>query len=458
MRSALRFPTTYLVPVVLAALGAAELRAQEGRGNGSAPAAPLAREGSGTGWLPAAAPLEAHHAEAGGWELMLHENAFLHYMDETGERGGRHFGSVNWLMGMARRDVAGGRLTLRAMGSLEPLTVGKCGYPNLLQTGELCNGRPIVNGQHPHDLFMEVSARYERAWTSSLGIQLYAAAVGEPALGPVSFPHRPSAAWSPVAPIGHHWMDASHISFGVATAGLYGRRWKLEGSVFNGREPDEDRYGFDFGPMESYSGRLTVAPTDRWALQVSAASLADAHLHVGVPTPGRGLCPASAACHPIGQIADAQLDVVRITASVLHHRPLGRRGAWDWAFVWGRNAEDGHQPTMAFLAETSLDLDGRHVVFARGEHVEKSDHDLAIPLASDVDVYQETIFRIQKWTAGAARRLPDLGAGPALSLGGGASLTMIPDALEEAYGGTSSVGWFAFVRVSPRPSDAGHAH
>lgn len=410
---------------------------------------PHARDGSGTSWLPDETLVFAHHAAAGRWNLMLHENVFLHYIDETGERGGRHFGSLNWIMGMAERNVGGGRFGLRGMLSLEPLTVGKCGYPNMLQTGELCNGRPIVNGQHPHDLVMELAATWERGLSPGLGVQLYAAAAGEPALGPVAFPHRPSAMPNPVAPISHHWMDASHISFGVATLGLYGRRWKIEGSAFNGREPDEDRYGLDFGPLDSYSGRLTVLPGDRWAIQVSAGRMADAHVHVGVPTPGR-LCPAGVACHPIGQIADAQLDVVRGTASIIHQRPLGRSGHWDTTVAYGRNYEEGHRETQGLLVETSVDPGGFLAFFARGELVEKSDHDLAIPLGVDVDVYRETLFTIGKATAGIEGRLPTIG-GIRPGLGLGASLSVLPDNLEDTYGSTRPVGWFSFLRLSPAP-------
>lgn len=419
-----------------------------------------ARDGSGTGWLPDETLVFGHHATAGRWDLMLHENVFLHYIDETGERGGSHFGSLNWIMAMAHRDLGGGRLGLRGMVSAEPVTVGKCGYPNMLQTGELCNGRPIVNGQHPHDLVMELAATWERGISRSVGVQLYAAAAGEPALGPVAFPHRPSAMPNPVAPISHHWMDASHISFGVATLGLYGSRWKIEGSAFNGREPDEDRYGFDFGPLDSYSGRLTVLPGDRWALQVSAGRMTDAHVHVGVPTPGRRLCPAGVACHPIGQIADAQLDVVRGTASIIHQRPLGPTGHWDTTLAYGRNYEEGHRETQGFLAETSVDPGGIFAVFARGELVEKSDHDLAIPLSGDVDVYQETLFTIGKATAGVVGTLPAIG-GLAPGLGIGASVSILPDDLEDTYGSTRPVGWFSFLRLSPatrRPVGDEHAH
>jgi hypothetical protein len=180
---------------------------------------PQSREGSGTSWLPDASPMYAVHSQAGPWSLMFHGNVFLQYIDEGGERGESQIGSVNWLMGMAQRPLGGGALALRAMVSAEPFTVGECGFPQLLQSGESCNGEPLHDRQHPHDLFMELAAKYDRALTDRVGVEVYGGPVAEPALGPTAFPHRPSSMPYPSAPISHHWLDASHISFGSVTGG-----------------------------------------------------------------------------------------------------------------------------------------------------------------------------------------------------------------------------------------------
>jgi hypothetical protein len=171
--------------------------------------------------------------------FMGHGAAFLQYLHESGDRGSEQTGSINWLMGMARRSAGGGQVTLRAMVSFEPWTIGGCGYPNLLATGEVCEGETIHDRQHPHDLFMELAAQYKRPLGKGLRLELYGGPVGEPALGPVAFMHRVSGLPNPIAPMTHHWFDSTHITFGVVTAGLYAPRWKVEGSVFNGREPDE---------------------------------------------------------------------------------------------------------------------------------------------------------------------------------------------------------------------------
>src|SRR5512138_3938293 len=245
-----------------------------------APSRPLgispAREGSGTSWLPDASPMYMLEARAGEWSLGLMGNAFVQWIDERGPRGGDDLGSVNWVMGMAHRPLAGGDLRGRAMFSLEPLTLGRCGYPDLLATGELCHGAPLHDRQHPHDLFMELSAAYAHALWDGIALEVYGGPAGEPALGPTAYPHRPSAMPSPIAPISHHWLDSNHIAFGVVTAGVYGRRWKIEGSAFTGREPDERRPDVDLGALDSFSARAWFLPDERWALQVSAGRLREA--------------------------------------------------------------------------------------------------------------------------------------------------------------------------------------
>ena len=188
------------------------------------------REGSGTSWLPDASPMFGSMARAGGWHFMFHENLFVGWDAFDSQRGAGRMVGIGWVMGMASHPLGPGELTLRAMLSPEPATVGRGGYPLVLQSGESIDGEPLHDRQHPHDLFMELAA----SWTVPLGgdvaLQLYVAPSGEPALGPTAFPHRPSAFSDPLAPIGHHWQDATHITFGVLTAGLFTRHLKLEAS------------------------------------------------------------------------------------------------------------------------------------------------------------------------------------------------------------------------------------
>jgi len=389
------------------------------------------REGSGTAWLPDASPMHALHRQAGSWELMLHGSLFVHYLDDGGDRGREQFGASNWIMGMARRRAGGGDLTLRAMLSADPLTVGECGYPDLLATGEFCGGEPLHDRQHPHDLFMELAGVYERVMGDDLALQLYGGPVGEPALGPVAFPHRISSFPNPVAPVGHHWLDSTHIAFGVATAGVYGRRWKAEGSLFNGREPDAERYDFDLDALDSYAGRLWFLPNERWALQVSAGRLNEAEVH---------------------EVGGPRIDVTRMTASANHHRALGEEGVWASTLAWGRNREGG-EATQVFLAETNLNLAERDIIYGRVEVAEKTGGDLALP-----EEFEERLFTAGKLGLGYVRQLDPVG-GLVPGLGVGVTVSRVPDDLELFYGSTTLTGLQLFFRLRPVPMMAeGHAH
>ena len=176
---------------------------------------------------------------------MGHDVAWLcvwHIRHQGGPRGGDKLFSESMLMGMAQHPLDFGQVTVRAMLSLDPL-MGKSGYPLLLQTGETANGEtPLIDRQHPHDSSWN-RRNLRRAVTQKTRPRIFTPAYpGEPALGPVTFMHRFSGMNDPEAPIGHHWMDSTHVTFGVLTAGYVYDRWKIEGSLFNGREPDRYRW------------------------------------------------------------------------------------------------------------------------------------------------------------------------------------------------------------------------
>jgi hypothetical protein len=379
------------------------------------------REASGTAWLPNESPMYGIHRPIGAWHVMGHGAAFAQFLYDGGDRGEDQFGSINWLMGMAYRNVAGGRLGLRGMLSFEPWTVRECGYPDLLATGERCDGEPIHDRQHQHDLFMELAAQYDRALAGSLRWQIYGGPVAEPALGPVAYPHRTSAMPNLLAPIAHHWLDATHITFGVVTAGVYSDRWKAEASVFNGREPDEERTDFDLAPLDSVSGRLWFLPTPHLALQVSAGRLAEAE-------------PAD---H-----AGPRIDVTRVTASATYHRAVGDSGIWGTTGAWGRNAEGDHA-TNASLIETNLTLADRDMWFGRFEVVGKTAHDLDL---HDVDGAET--FTVAKFQGGYTRHLAAW-KGLKPGVGVSASAGFVPRSLETVYGSRVNAGIGVFITVHP---------
>ena len=216
------------------------------------------------------------------WQFMQDGIVYSEFNHQPTSRGGDEFVVPNWWMGMAGRNTSHGRLTLASMLSLDPATVGKSGYRELFQTGEALDGKPLIDRQHPHDFFMQLAAEWRIPLTMTTGLTVVGAPVGEPALGPVAFMHRASAFDNPTAPLGHHTFDSTHISYGVVTASLDHGPWTVEGSVFNGREPDDGRWDFDFGALDSVSGRLWFRPDPRWELQVSTGHLRDPEqLHPG---------------------------------------------------------------------------------------------------------------------------------------------------------------------------------
>ena len=383
---------------------------------------PETRMGSGTSWLPDASPMHATHVRLGGWTVMLHGEGFLQYDRQGGSRGSDQLGFINWAMAAASRPLGRGQLQLRAMLSAEPWTIGSRGYPLLVQSGEAYQGAPLHDRQHPHDLFMELAALYERPVARSLGLSLYLAPVGEPAVGPVAFPHRPSAADDPLAPISHHWQDGSHITFGVVTAGVFTRNVKLEASWFNGREPDENRTNFDYAGrrLDSYSARLTVNPGPRWSLSAWYAYLKS----------------------PEGLHPDESLH--RIGAAALSTQPVGTGGTWSGALIYGANAQiRTGRLASSVLVESTVDLDGTNSLFGRVEYVRKSAEELVIP-----SVPPTTQYDVGALALGYLRAVGKVG-GLAAGVGVRGSINFLPASFEALYGSRAPTGFAIYLRLRP---------
>lgn len=394
----------------------------------------MGQMGSGSSWQPATTPMYMWYKTAGHWLLFLHGDMKLGINAQGGPRGVAKFESSNWIMPMAFRRVGRGTLQLRGMFSLEPFTFPQGGAALLFQTGETYKGRPLVDKQHPHDLFMELSATYtvplgERGtWFTYLGFP------GEPALGPTAFMHRWSASENPAAPLSHHLQDSTHISFGVFTTGFTYRWFKLEGSLFNGREPDENRYNFEFNPWNSRSARLSFAPNDNWAMQVSYGLLKNPEaLEAG--------------------------DVRRATASLSYNKRFAR-GNWASSLIWGRNREYHHTPAQTlngYVAESTVNFLDRNYVYTRLELVDKGgllsrEERLRLGIADS-----HPMFRIGAYTFGAAR---DIWNTEKLSVAIGTDLTFYskPDTLDSIYGDNPTSYRF-FIRLRPtRMTMSGHGH
>lgn len=336
---------------------------------------PMNRNGSGTGWLPDAAPMYGYMVHSKKWMYMFHGNVFLRYNNQDvqnrGTRGDAKFDAPNWFMAMGQRRIGEkGLFHFNTMFSLDPLFGGN-GYPLLFQTGESYNGKPLVDRQHPHDLFSELSVAYTQSFTKDVDAFVYVGYPGEPALGPVAFMHRPSALNDPNVTLGHHWQDATHITFGVATIGFRYKIFKVDGSLFNGREPNEKRYGFDKPGFDSYSYRLTINPVRSISAQVSRAF---------VKSP---------------EESDPDENITRTTASIIHTLPFnGSNRFLNSAFVWGYNNSGGDHKEHSFTLETNLQLD-RFAAYGRFENIGKS----AVELQLEQFPEHET-FKVNALTLG----------------------------------------------------------
>jgi hypothetical protein len=359
----------------------------------------------------------------------LHGQGFFQYDWQGGSRGASQLGIVNWVMAAANRPLGRGQLQVRAMVSAEPWTIGSRGYPLLVQSGESYQDAPLRDRQHPHDLFMELAALYERPVARNLGLSLYLAAVGEPAVGPVAFPHRPSAVDDPLAPISHHWQDGTHITFGVVTAGIFARSVKLEASWFNGRESDEIRTNFDYAGrrLDSYSARVTLNPSAR-------GSLAAWYGYLKSP---EGL-------HP-----DESLH--RFGAAALTTQPVGTIGTWSSALVYGVNDPIGtRRPASSILLESTIDLDGTNCFFGRVEFVRKNAEELSI-----APVPATTQYDVGGLAIGYRRAVGSV-AGLAAGVGVRGAVNLVPLSLNAVYGSRSPVGVAIYLRLRPLETrDAG---
>ena len=390
--------------------------------------------GSGTTWQPSSAPMHMYHKVAGDWLLMFHYNLVADLNRQGGPRGVTKAESANWFMPMAYHKLGKGTVQLRSMFSFEPFTFPPGGSPLLFQTGETYKGQPLIDKQHPHDLFMELSAQYtlplgERGtWFTYFGYP------GEPALGPVAFMHRASAAENPSAALAHHLQDSTHISFGVLTTGFTYRWLKLEGSIFNGREPDENRYNFDAHKWNSRSARLSIMPNANWTMQGSYGFLRS----------------------PEGQEPDT--DIRRATASVQYNRPL-HHGNWASAFVWGRNHTSS--PTEihnlnGYTFESTINFLDKNYLYTRLELVDKNEvlrpSDRALLGITD----DHPSFRIGAYTFGGVR---DVWNNDKISVGIGSDLTLYskPSILDSIYG-TNPVSWKMFFRIRPGKMDMSSMH
>jgi hypothetical protein len=399
----------------------------------------LNHESAGTSAEPDSTPHDMLMSQRGSWLLMFHGSAFLNDIQQSGPRGADKFFSTSWLMPMAQRSLGPGTLTLRGMFSLEPATITDRQYPELFQVGETAFGNPIVDGQHPHNFFMELALLYDWKLSDRALLSFYAAPVGDPAIGPEAFPHRVSASEDPLAVLGHHLQDSTHISYDVVTLGFTYKIARVEFSGFHGQEPGENRWTIGAGAMDSWATRLTLSPSANWTGQYSIARL---------KSPEQ-LFPGD--------------DTLRMTASVMYNRPIHRRasgnsvnrendwGNWDTTLVWGRNEDlPGGEVFNSYLGESTLRFARRNYAWTRIENVDRTNELLLGENPLTPGFEEHFLARIQAYTLGYDREfnfIPHVSS----ALGGQVTLYSTPPALDPIYG-DHPAGVVLFLRLRPIPS------
>jgi hypothetical protein len=392
---------------------------------------PMQRDGSGTSWLPDSVSMHGLHLKSKLWDFMLHGNIFLrhtnHDVGDDGSRGDEKFDAPNWFMIMGKRRLGdNSSLMVRSMLSLDLLTEGGKGYPLLFQSGETWHGKRLIDRQHPHDLFSELSVSYGLRNGKNSGLFFYAGLPGEPALGPPVYLHRPSAQNNPDAPLGHHWQDSSHVTFGVITAGYFYKNIKIDASLFNGREPDEKRYNIDEPRLNSSSVRLSINSLKNISMQVS-------HGYIKEP-----------------EILEPDVSVHRTTASLIWNNPIAHDRTISAALVLGVNKPSHGESQNAFLAEADYQF-GKNSVFTRIEFVDKSGEELAREEDRDYE-----LFSVSAFTLGMARSLYS-GDGVAVSIGGLCTVYPVEHDLREIYGDLP-FSIEAYLRLSPSSTTPGTRH
>jgi hypothetical protein len=377
----------------------------------------MTREGSGTSWLPDTTPHEGIHGKVGDWSTMWHAYFNLIYDNQGGPRGGDKTFVNGMVMGMAQRPLGDGMLGVRAM--LAPdLFMGKAGYPLLLASGETADGRThLIDRQHPHDLFMELAATYSYNLSANSSVFLYAGLPGEPALGPPTFMHRTSGVDIPEAPITHHWLDSTHITFGVVTAGLVLDKWKVEAAAFHGREPDQYRADIEAPELDSFSARLSWNPIRELSMQVSWGSI-----------------------HSPEQLAP-NVNEDRVTASAVYTQPFGQDNIWSSTFAWGRKILRPGETLDGYLLETAVVFKKTYTLFARAERVAETE------LHEDVPALEGRVLMVNKIALGG---IYDFYRTQHVKVGIGALVSkyLLPGELQPLYGNDPTSGMvFARLKV-----------
>ncbi len=382
---------------------------------------PMTRDASGTSWQPDASRHDGLQWSPGGWMVMAHALVNGVYDSQSGPRGA----DKAFVAGMAMIEgthSAGpdNTIMLKGMFSADPF-MGPTGYPLLLGFGETADGKDtLIDRQHPHDLVMELAAAFSHKIGAQDSVFVYAGLPGEPALGPPAFMHRMSGMDNPEAPITHHWLDSTHITYGVITGGWVHGAVKLEVSAFKGREPDQRRFDIESPRLDSGSVRVSFNPNENWSLQASW---------------GRLISPEQ---------LEPTVNEDRFTASAIYTRPVGVGGWWSTTAAFGSKQESYGQTLNGWLLETALHPSEPWTLFARAES-EQNNELLASGAPAKAAPSPSKAYTVGKLSLGV---IHDWSVAPhvKIGLGGLYDFALVPASLRSAYGADPH-GATAFIRL-----------
>jgi hypothetical protein len=375
--------------------------------------------------LASAPPSEQHQehtpatASSSAWTFAWDGVLFGTFNNQGGSRGETEFRSQNWAMASATRPLGVGTFGLTGMISLEPLTAPGRGFSEIFQVGEAYQGLQITDHQHPHDFFMQLAASWSVALGTRSRLTFVGAPVGEPALGPVAFMHRASAAENPLAPLAHHIFDSTHIASSVILGRYDLGILSVEGSAFHGREPDEHHYDLEFGSLDSWSTRVWLRPTPGWLIQGSYGFLEE---------------PES--------LEPGDQRRANASASWSRHRTNGFTAV---TAALGRN-ERQFSRLHSFLIEGTHKF-GPSSIFGRYEGTQVETEILLFPQIVHVPHPGELVDRVHAFTIGGVRDLATI-RGAAIGVGGDVTFYGVPTLLENTHD-AHPVSFQLFFRVAP---------
>jgi hypothetical protein len=381
---------------------------------------------------PALAQHDMHTASArtGHWTFNTGWSAFGLYVDEGTKRGDNQFALLDWESFTLSRSFSQGSLSIGAMTSLAPLINGDGGVPQLLQTGGTYRHAWLHDRLHPGAAVMHLGVTYSGPVSAAIAL------VGSPPLGPAPYLHRASAEFDPLPPLGHHWQDASHQSFGVVSIGMTRGALTLEGGAFNARENDENHPVMDFrgARLDSYAGRVTFSAPANVVVSAWTGFLNEPHRLD--PTTRMHRMGASISQTQVGLVEGSVWNTTALWGMNVHHHGEGSH-----LLLHAAPGASPHHKSHSALVESTFELTSKGSIFARAEFVEKNGEELGF-LGGDLT----TLYPVKSIVVGGTKQLFSR-LSTAVSIGARASMEFLPEELRATYGTRRPAGFAVFVRL-----------